>query len=85
MSVSTDSIGASIINSLGNGSGINIDELATNLTNAETAAAKAALEASVEKTELKISGYSYIKAQTNLLFHQSSMGYSLVFYITFLF
>jgi flagellar hook-associated protein 2 len=67
MSVSTDSIGASIINSLGNGSGINIDELATNLTNAETAAAKAALEASVEKTELKISGYSYIKAQLEAL------------------
>ena len=67
MSVSTDSIGASIINSLGNGSGINIDELATNLTNAETAATKAALESSVEKTEMKISGYSYIKAQLSVL------------------
>jgi len=60
-------IGSSILLTLGSGSGINIEELATNLTNAEKLPAQNALQGKIDKTEAKISGYGLISSQLGIL------------------
>ena len=61
------SIGSSILLTLGSGSGINVQELATNLTNAEKLPAEYALQGKIDKTEAKISGYGLISSQLDIL------------------
>ena len=61
------SIGSSILLTLGSGSGINVEELATNLTNAERLPAQNALQGKIDKTEAKISGYGLISSQLGIL------------------
>ncbi len=65
--VSKGSIGSSILLTLGSGSGINVQELATNLTNAEKMPAQYALQGKIDKTEAKISGYGLISSQLSIL------------------
>ena len=60
-------IGSSILLTLGSGSGINVDELATNLTNVEKVPAEAALQRKIDKTDAKISGYGLISSQLDIL------------------
>ena len=64
---STSSIGSSILLTLGSGSGINVQELATNLTNAEKLPAQSILQGKIDKTEAKISGYGLISSQLGTL------------------
>jgi flagellar hook-associated protein 2 len=64
---SKGSIGSSILLTLGSGSGINVQELATNLTNAEKMPAQYALQGKIDKTEAKISGYGLISSQLSIL------------------
>lgn len=64
---SGSSIGSSILLTLGSGSGINVAELATNLTNAEKLPAQNALQGKIDKTEAKISGYGLISSQLGIL------------------
>lgn len=64
---SKSSIGSSILLTLGSGSGINVQELATNLTNAEKLPAEYALQGKIDKTEAKISGYGLISSQLDIL------------------
>ena len=52
------SIGSSILLTLGSGSGINVEELATNLTNAEKLPAQNALQGKIDKTEAKIDAWA---------------------------
>ena len=60
-------IGSSILLTLGSGSGINVEELATNLTNVEKVPAEAALQRKIDKTDAKISGYGLISSQLDIL------------------
>ena len=71
---SKSSIGSSILLTLGSGSGINVQELATNLTNAEKLPAEYALQGKIDKTEAKISGYGLISSPvsyTHLRAHET--------------
>jgi len=61
------SIGSSILLTLGSGSGINVEELSTNLVNAEKLPAENALQEKIDKTEAKISGYGLISSQLGIL------------------
>jgi flagellar hook-associated protein 2 len=61
------SIGSSILLTLGSGSGINVEELSTNLVNAEKLPAENALQGKIDKTEAKISGYGLISSQLGIL------------------
>ncbi|MGY8790340.1 MAG: flagellar cap protein FliD N-terminal domain-containing protein, partial [Pseudomonadales bacterium] len=60
-------IGSSILLTLGAGSGINVEELATNLTNVEKLPAESVLQRKIDKTDAKISGYGLISAQLDIL------------------
>lgn len=51
----------SLITSLGSGSGVDINSLATNLVEAERAPQKAAIQAKIDKSSATISGYAAIK------------------------
>jgi flagellar hook-associated protein 2 len=64
---SKSSVGSSILLTLGSGSGINVQELATNLTNAEKLPAESVLQRKIDKTEAKISGYGLISSQLDIL------------------
>ncbi|MDG1473299.1 MAG: flagellar filament capping protein FliD [Porticoccaceae bacterium] len=61
------SIGSSILLTLGSGSGINVEELSTNLVNAEKLPAENALQGKIDKTNAKISGYGLISLQLDTL------------------
>ena len=61
------SIGSSILLTLGSGSGIDVEELSTNLVNAEKLPAEYALQGKIDKTEAKISGYGLISSQLDIL------------------
>ena len=60
-------IGSSILLTLGAGSGINVEELAENLTNVEKLPAESALQRKIDKVDAKISGYGLISSQLDIL------------------
>ena len=61
------SIGSNILLTLGSGTGINVDELATNLVNAQKIPAEQAIQDKIDKTNAKISGYGLISLQLDTL------------------
>jgi len=64
---STGSIGSSILEDINGGSGINIDELATNLTNAEIQPQKDLVQTNIDETNAAISGYGLVSLQLDTL------------------
>ena len=57
---------SSIVSALGGGSGINIRDLAKGLTDAEKVPKQNAIQAKIDKSEAKISGYSAMMAALNV-------------------
>lgn len=62
-----NNIASQVLTSLGNGSGIDIVQLATDLTNVERLPRQRAIEAAQAKTEAAISAYSVLAYQVNQL------------------
>ena len=67
VNTATTNIGSSILNSMTDGAGIDINELATQLTEAETLPRQRSIEANVEVTEAKISAYGMIRSSLESL------------------
>lgn len=67
VNTATTNIGSSILNSMTDGAGIDIDALATQLTEAETIPRQRSIESTVEVTEAKISAYGMIRSSLESL------------------
>ncbi len=68
--MATDGIASSVINSLGNGSGIDFTQLARDLADAEKAPREARITAATEAAEAKISAFAVLKYNVQLLIDQ---------------
>ena len=64
---SKDNVGSQITQALSAGSGVNIQELATTLANAESISGISAVNAKKETTEVAISGYAVLKSSVSAL------------------
>ena len=64
---SKDNVGSQITQALSAGSGVNIQELATTLANAESISGISAVNAKKESTEVAISGYAVLKSSVSAL------------------
>ena len=64
---SKDNVGSQITQALSAGSGVNIQELATTLANAESISGISAVNAKKETTEVAISGYAVLKSSVSSL------------------
>ena len=64
---SKDNVGSQITQALSAGSGVNIQELATTLANAESISGISAVNAKKESTEVAISGYAVLKSSVSSL------------------